>query len=121
MSVNDLVVDSSVSSLIQDLVTAANSGGTGDFTVSKKGSKITVTLDSENGEERFTNSQETVPGLQRTVTERAQKLPIEQRRQLVKHLHKNEKLTQEEIKERTLTSQKTVCNDLKHLRKNGEI
>lgn len=121
MGNNDLTVNQSVASLFRDLATAAESDTTPDFIISKKGTKITISIDSSDGSERLINSKDTVPGLQRTTTEQIQKLPKDERRKLVKHLKVNENLSQVEISQRTLYSQKTISNDIKALRENGEI
>ena len=121
MAKTDLTLSTSVASLFRELASAAESDATPDFSISKKGSKITITVDSPDGSERFINSKESVPGLTRATTEQVQKLPIEERRQLVKKLHVEEELTQSEIAARTLYSQKTISNDLEALRKRGEL
>lgn len=121
MNKTELTVNTSVAGLFRELAYAAESNNTPDFIISKKGSKISIVIDSSNGHDRFINSKETLLGLQRTTTEQVKKLPIEQRRELVKHLHVKENLTQTEIAARTLYSQKTICNDLKVLRERDEL
>ncbi len=121
MGKTDLTLNTTVASLFRYLASAAESNSTPDFSISKKGSKITITVDSADGSERFINSRENVPGLTRTTSEQVQKLPIEERRKLVKKLHVEEELTQSEIAARTLYSQKTISNDLEALRRQGEL
>lgn len=121
MGKTDLTLGTTVASIFRDLASAAESDSTPDFSISKRGAKITITIDSPDGLERIINSKETLPGLKRATTEQVQKLPIDERRQLVKRLHLDEELTQSEIAARTLYSQKTICNDLKALRDRGEL
>ena len=121
MPTTDLALNTSIAALFREMATAAESDATPNFSISKKGSKITISVDSLDGSERFINSKDSVPGLTRTTTEQVQKLPMEERRQLVKKLHLEENLTQNEMSTRTLYSQKTISNDLEELRKRGEI
>lgn len=117
---NNLLPKSSIASLFRELADAAESNATPDFTIRKKGQKITIIVDSSS-DERFINSKEVIPGINRTTIEQITKLPVEERRKLVRNLHINEKLNQTEISEKTLYSQKTISNDLKVLRDRGEL
>jgi predicted transcriptional regulator len=105
----------------KDLAITSKSINTLDFTFTKKGSKVTLTTDSTDRENRTINSQKSFPGLNITTTEQVTKLPIEQRRELVKRLHVEENLNQTEISERTLYCQKTISNDLRVLKERGEL
>jgi 23S rRNA maturation-related 3'-5' exoribonuclease YhaM len=106
---------------IRNLAIASKSIETLNYTIIKEGSEFTVKTKAVNGKEASINSHKSFPGLNIKTTEQVTKLPIEQRRELVKRLHVEENLNQTEISERTLYCQKTISNDLKVLRNRGEL
>lgn len=88
------------------------------ITFQQDGNKTVFTVDSPDGTQRMIREHTLMDGLFRQSTEIAQKQPIEQRREIVRHLAE-EGLTQVEIAQRTMTSQKTVSNDIQFLREHG--
>ena len=107
--------------LFRNLAITSKSIETLNYTIIKEGSEFTVKTKAVDGKKSSINSHKSFPGLNVTKTEQVTKLPIEQRRELVKILHVNENLNQTEISERTLYCQKTISNDLKFLRNRGEL
>lgn len=81
---------------------------------------ITIKADSSDGKSRMVRTQKEADGYTRISTEHIQKLSAEQRRKTVKTLSR-EGMNQTQIAERTMYSQKTVSNDLRMLRDQGEI
>lgn len=109
--------DALVAKQLNDLANLIQQGGV-DYTLQKKGDRLVFTVDSPDGTQRLIREAESMTGLVRETTELATKLPPPQRRNVVKQLA-DEGLTQVEIAKRTMTSQKTVSNDIEALRKQG--
>ena len=111
--------DAMVAKQLSDLAKIIQQGGV-DYTVQKKGDRMVFTVDSPDGTQRIIREADSMTGLVRESTELATKLPASQRRDVVKQLA-DEGLTQIEIAKRTMTSQKTVSNDIKVLKGAGEL
>ncbi|QOY68944.1 winged helix-turn-helix domain-containing protein [Pseudomonas sp. OST1909] len=111
--------DAMVAKQLSDLAKIIQQGGV-DYTVQKKGDRMVFTVDSPDGTQRIIREADSMTGLVRESTELATKLPASQRRDVVKQLS-DEGLTQIEIAKRTMTSQKTVSNDIKVLKRAGEL
>lgn len=109
--------DALVAKQLSDLANLIQQGGV-DYTLQKKGDSLVFTVDSPDGTQRLIREADSMTGLVRETTEVATKLPPPQRRNVVKQLT-DEGLTQVEIAKRTMTSQKTVSNDIEALRKQG--
>jgi len=82
--------------------------------------KTTIKIDSSDGKDRIINTHDEIDGYISTSTTRIKKQPPAERRKVVKKLFQDGK-TQIEIAENTLCSQKTISNDIKHLKKVGEL
>ena len=105
---------------IELLAGQVESGAISRFQLTQEDSSITFTADSADGCQRVIKAQTHAPGLYRERTEHIQKQDPSQRRQLVKTLVA-EGMTQTEIAKRTIRFQKTICNDIKKLREDGEL
>ena len=81
---------------------------------------VQFTADSADGKQRIIKHQNSIPGLQREQTEYVQKQNPVQRRKVVKQLV-SEGMKQTEIAKRTMTSQKTISNDIKVLKEKGRL
>jgi DNA-binding NarL/FixJ family response regulator len=105
---------------LRSLADAIESGTVKQYEFKETKDGYTIKADSSDGKQRIieTNSQKN--GYQRTSKEHIQKQTPDKRREVVKML-KQEGLSQTKIAEKTLCSQKTISNDLKKLRENGEI
>ncbi len=109
--------DAMVAKQLSDLANLIQQGGV-DYTLQKQGDRMVFTIDSPDGTQRMIREADSMTGLVRETTEFATKLPLVQRRKVVRQLA-DEGLTQVEIAKRTMTSQKTVSNDIEVLRKQG--
>ncbi len=111
--------DSVVAKQLSDLAGMIERGAV-DYSFQKQGNRVTFTVDSPDGTQRMIRESNATTGLVRETTEVATKLPLLQRRNLVKTLV-DDGLTQLEISKRTMTSQKTVSNDIAALRDKGRL
>lgn len=97
------------------------SGNIRNFKIEHSDNSIVVTADSNDGKERLIREQTAHGGgYVRNQTEHIKKQTPDQRREIVKGLAQEGK-SQVEIAERTMVSQKTVSNDIKKLKDDGEL
>ncbi len=82
-----------------------------------------ISFDSPDGNIRLIEEVSSHGGLSQRVVTRGEKLSTEQRREAVKAmvLDKRTNFTQAMMAKRTMTSQKTISNDIKKLRESGEL
>lgn len=109
-----------VAAQLRGLAEQVQSGAIRGYEFKQTDSSITFTVDSADGNKRMIKHQNVAPGLLRDQTEQIYKQDPAERRQLVKALVE-EGMTQVEIAKRTISSQKTISNDIKRLRVNGEL
>lgn len=105
---------------LRELAEQVESGAISCYELKQTDSSITFTVDTADGHGRMIKHQSHAPGLLRENTEHIQKQPPHQRRKLVKTLVA-ENMPQTEIAKRTMTSQKTISNDIKRLKEDGEL
>lgn len=120
---NSLVVHakSDVATTLRALADGIESGSISNYEITQKSDGfISVLADSSDGKQRIIKNQKNINGLQRESSEHIRKLVPNERRELVRELH-IEGMTQSEIAKRTMTSQKTISNDIKILREEEEI
>lgn len=87
--------------------------------ITKSNGDIEVVTDTNGGNDRTIIEQKSSPGYDKSSIETIKKLAPEKRRETVCKL-KQEGLSQVEIAKRTNVSQKTISNDIKHLKENKE-
>ncbi|WP_336949227.1 HTH domain-containing protein [Acinetobacter junii] len=120
---NPLVVQSktNVANTLRALAAGIEQGTVSNYEIhqSSNGS-ITVKADSSDGTARIIQTQTEMDGYTETNTQHIQKQPPATRRKTVQKMIK-QGLTQTEIAEKTMYSQKTISNDVKKLREIGEI
>lgn len=94
---------------------------TSEYTVVKKNNKLTIKIDAPDGKSRKIFSYEEIgPGVNSSTTINTTKTSIEDRRNTVCNLYKQRR-TQTEIASMTMTSQKTISNDIQKLKDQGLI
>jgi DNA-binding NarL/FixJ family response regulator len=122
---NQLVVQSKISvvniSVVKILQALIEQGTVDNYKIcqSSDGS-ITVKADSSDGMARIIQSQTQLEGYTLTSTQHIVKQKPDARRRTVKELFK-QGYTQTEIAEKTMYSQKTISNDIRKLKKDGEL
>jgi DNA-directed RNA polymerase specialized sigma24 family protein len=109
-----------VATQLRELAEQVESGAISCYELKQTDSSVTFTVDSANGQERMINHQDHIPGLRREQLEHIQKQSPQQRRELVKTLVA-ENMPQTEIAKRTMTSQKTISNDIRRLKNDGVL
>jgi len=115
------IAQENASNTLRSLAQAIKNGTVSNYEFSQASDgSIRFQADSPDGTQRVIQTQQNANGYQRTSTERIQKQSPEDRRQTVKHLI-GEGLTQSQIAQRTLYSQKTISNDVRRLREDGEL
>lgn len=123
MSDNPLVVQSktSVANTLRALATGIEQGTVNRYEIhqSSDGS-ITVKADSSDGKARVIQTQTQLEGYTHNSTQHIEKQKPDARRRTVKQLIE-QGCTQTEIAEKTMYSQKTISNDVKKLKENGEL
>lgn len=120
---NELMVQSktNVANTLRTLASAIEAGTVSRYEINQTSDgSITVKADSSDGAARVIQTQTAIEGYTRTSTEHIQKLPAQQRRSTVKALVQ-EGLSQIQIAEKTMYSQKTISNDIRKLRSDGEL
>lgn len=120
---NELMVQSktNVANTLRTLASAIEAGTVSRYEINQTSDgSITVKADSSDGAARVIQTQKAIDGYTKTSTEHIQKLPAQQRRATVKSLVQ-EGLSQTQIAEKTMYSQKTISNDIRKLRNDGEL
>ncbi|MCP1338050.1 hypothetical protein NJR55_00460 [Idiomarina sp. M1R2S28] len=120
---NELMVQSktNVANTLRTLASAIEAGTVSRYEINQTSDgSITVKADSSDGAARVIQTQKAIDGYTKTATEHIQKLPAQQRRTTVKSLVQ-EGLNQTQIAEKTMYSQKTISNDIRKLRNDGEL
>ncbi len=120
---NPLVVQSktNVANTLRALASGIEQGTVGHYEIhqSSDGS-ITVKADSSDGKARVIQSQTQMEGFTHTSTQHIEKQKPDARRRTVKKLIK-QGLTQTQVAEKTMYSQKTISNDVRKLQEDGEL
>ena len=122
-SQNELMVQTklSVTNTLRTLADAIEEGAIKEYKIEQNSDgSIVVKADSSDGMNRLIQTQKVAEGYSRSLVEHIQKVPAEQRRQTVKQLIE-EGFTQTQIAEKTMCSQKTISNDVKQLRNDGDL
>lgn len=122
-SQNELMVQTklSVTNTLRTLADAIEEGAIKEYKIEQNSDgSIVVKADSSDGMNRLIQTQKVTEGYSRSLVEHIQKVPAEQRRQTVKQLIE-EGFTQTQIAEKTMCSQKTISNDVKQLRNDGDL
>ncbi|MBW7833629.1 MAG: hypothetical protein H3C29_10475 [Simplicispira suum] len=109
-----------VAEQLRDLATQVQSGAIKSYEFKQTANSVTFSVDSADGSQRVIKHQDVRPGLSRNSTEHIQKQSAEDRRTVVKELTL-EGLSQQDIADRTITSQKTISNDIRKLKASGEL
>lgn len=109
-----------VAEQLRDLAEQVQSGAIKSYEFKQTANSITFAVDSADGNNRVIKHQDVRPGLIRNTIEHIQKQTAEERRRVVKDL-KLEGLSQQEIAKRTMRAQKTISNDIKKLKADGEL
>ncbi|WP_157174324.1 hypothetical protein [Thiocystis violascens] len=118
-----LVIQSKVNiaNTLRALATGIEQGTVRNYEINQSSNgSITVKADSSDGKARVIQTQTQMEGYTHTSTQHIEKQKPEARRKTVKKMI-NQGLTQTEIAEKTLYSQKTISNDVKKLREDGEL
>lgn len=110
----------SVAKHLRDMADLIESGEVSHYDISQNGSCVTFTADSRDGTQRIIKRQNDMNGLKRESTEHVVKQVPKKRLGVVEKLVK-EGMTQTEIAKRTMTSQKTISNDIQKLKKSGHL
>lgn len=107
--------------VVTQAIQAFQSGQVKNVQLSLDNGKMKISADASDGSARYIFQQESFFGITETTNASISK-PIskEERLNRVEQLH-NQGKTQDEIKQYTMTSQKTVSNDIQELRKMGRI
>lgn len=96
-------------------------GNLGNINMKYSNGNFEFHADSYDGQEKFIIKKQHIPSIVSESKMSVQKpSSIEERRERVLHFHK-EGLSQTKISDLTMTSQKTVSNDIKFLRDQGKI
>lgn len=122
-SQNELMVQTklSVTNTLRTLADAIENGAIKEYKIEQNSDgSIVVKADSSDGMNRLIQTQKVTEGYSRSLVEHIQKVPAQQRRQTVKQLTE-EGFTQTQIAEKTMCSQKTISNDVKQLRNDGDL
>lgn len=102
------------------LAEQVKSGAIKNYEFKQTANSVTFTIDSADGRNRVIEHQHVHPGLMRSTSEYIQKQTAKERRKVVKELNL-EGFNQQEIARRTLRSQKTISDDIKKLKADGEL
>ena len=120
---NPLVVQSktNVANTLRTLANGIEQGTVSNYEINQSSNgSITVKADSSDGTARVIQTQTEMDGYTETSTQHIQKQPPATRRKTVQKMIK-QGLTQTEIAEKTMYSQKTISNDVKKLKESGEL
>jgi DNA-binding NarL/FixJ family response regulator len=111
----------SVVSTLRTLASAIESGDISQYNISQSGDgSITVKADSSDGSQRMIQTKTDMNGYSKVSTEHIQKQTPKARRKIVLAMTEDG-LSQVEIAEKTMVSQKTISNDIAKLREKGKL
>lgn len=106
---------------LRTLASAIESGDISRYDISQSSDgSITVKADSSDGSQRMIQTQTDMDGYSKSSTEYIQKQTPKVRRKTVRKMTEKG-LSQTEIAEKTMVSQKTISNDIAKLRKKGKL
>lgn len=91
-----------------------------EYELKKTKNSMSLTIDSQDGKQRLIIKETQYVGFTRQQTELVEQQSPNERRKTVKALAQ-EGLSQTEIAERTMRSQKTISNDIRKLKEDGEL
>lgn len=123
MKKNELITkttSSNMANTLHALADAIEEGTIQKYRIEHGKNSLNISIDSSDGTERIITQQVEMNGYMKNSREHIQKQSPEERREVVQQLNK-EGLTQKEIAERTMCSQKTISNDIKKLREDKKI
>jgi len=118
-----LMVQSKTSAVrtLRTLASAIESGDISKYDISQSSDgSITVKADSSDGNQRMIQTQTDMNGYSKLSTEHIQKQTPRARRKTVLKMTE-EGLSQTDIAEKTMVSQKTISNDIAKLREKGKL
>jgi len=118
-----LVVQSktNIANTLRALASGIEDGTVSNYEINQSSNGcITVKADSSDGKARVIQTQTQMEGYTQTSTQHIEKQKPEARKRTVKKMI-DEGLTQTEIAEKTMFSQKTISNDIKELKYNGDL
>ena len=119
----DLMVQpkTSVVKTLRTLANAIEQGDISNYAINQSSDGlITVKADSSDGSQRMIQSQKEMNGYSKISTEHIQKQPPKARRKTVLKMAQ-EGMSQVQIADKTMVSQKTISNDIAKLRKKGRL
>jgi DNA-binding NarL/FixJ family response regulator len=106
-------------STLRNLANAIEAGEIDNYEVSQS-SDGAVRIKVDQGNKRVIQNHQQIEGYSCVENEFVEKRPIKERRKVVEGLAL-EGMTQQEIAERTMVSQKTISNDIAALRRRGKL
>lgn len=110
-----------VAKQLRNLAAKVESGQVSSYQITQDKHSVSFTADSADGRSRIIKKQHSINGLHRESSEHIEKAHSpKKRREVVAVLHAEGK-TQVEIAKRTITSQKTISNDIRWLKEHGKI
>lgn len=111
----------SVAKQLRSLADMVETGEVSRYSISQDKHSISFTADSADGTSRLIRRRHEINGLHRETSEHIQKNTSRTKRRQVVAALCAENLTQVEIAKRTMTSQKTVSNDIRWLKDHGKL
>jgi DNA-binding NarL/FixJ family response regulator len=120
---NELITqpETNIPNTLRTLANAIESGQIKHYEFNQNSDGFTtVKVDSSDGEQRMIKTQQEQDGYSKVSTEYIKKQTPESRRHIVLNLV-NEGLSQTQIAEKTMVSQKTVSNDIKILKESNKL
>ncbi|NQZ31425.1 MAG: HTH domain-containing protein [Oceanospirillaceae bacterium] len=118
-----LMIQSKTSAVktLRTLASAIESGDISNYNISQSGDgSITVKADSSDGSQRMIQTRTDMNGYSKLSTEHIQKQTPKARRKTVLQMVEAG-LSQTDIAEKTMVSQKTISNDIAKLREKGKL
>ncbi|MGG7055284.1 hypothetical protein, partial [Nitrosomonas sp. ANs5] len=120
---NPLVVQSktNIANTLRALATGIEQGTVSHYEIKQSSDgSITVKADSTDGKARVIQTHSEMEGYAHSSTQHIEKQKPEARRRTVKKMIESG-LTQTKIAEKTMYSQKTISNDVRRLKEDGEL
>jgi len=115
-----LIEKKQVSNMLHTLAKKIESDEIAEYELKKTKNSMSLTIDSQDGKQRLIIKETQYVGFTRQQTELVEQQSPNERRKTVKALAQ-EGLSQTEIAERTMRSQKTISNDIRKLKEDGEL
>lgn len=109
-----------VSNMLHTLAKKIASDEISEYELKKTKDSMRLTIDSQDGKQRLIITETQYSGLKRQQTELVKQQSPDERRKTVKALAQ-EGFSQTQIAERTMRSQKTISNDIRRLKEDGEL